>query len=110
MLGMEKAVACILRCLRYFSTNTSHYLILCAVASFVFSVSATPVPSPHVPYHKAIDTSIQYGEKATFNVRVGAATCAAASMTASFVAFYWFCRMEKRFRHRLVIGMLTGSI
>lgn len=38
----------------------------------------------------------------TFQVRVATLSCSCISMVASVVAFYWFCRMEKRFRHRSV--------
>ncbi|KAF2736108.1 hypothetical protein EJ04DRAFT_575581 [Polyplosphaeria fusca] len=31
-------------------------------------------------------------------------------MTASFVVFYWFCRMEKRFRHRLIMFLIFGDL
>lgn len=36
----------------------------------------------------------------TWIVRVLALTCSALSMSASAVTFFWFIRMEKRFRHR----------
>jgi hypothetical protein len=42
----------------------------------------------------------RYDRKKTFIVRVCAATFSAVSMAASLVSFYWFSRMEKRFRHR----------
>lgn len=36
----------------------------------------------------------------TYQVRLGALACSSVSVVACLVAFYWFCRMEKRFRHR----------
>ncbi|KAF2690406.1 hypothetical protein K458DRAFT_427146 [Lentithecium fluviatile CBS 122367] len=45
----------------------------------------------------------------TFNVRVAAATCASVSMIYSFVAFYWFARMRKHFRHRLIMLLIYGD-
>ncbi|KAF2659202.1 hypothetical protein K491DRAFT_558533, partial [Lophiostoma macrostomum CBS 122681] len=45
-----------------------------------------------------------------FNVRVAGATCAAVSMTASLIAFYWFCRMETRFRHQLIMLVIWGDV
>lgn len=35
-----------------------------------------------------------------FVVQVVAVTCSCVSLTIALVAFYWFCRMEKRFRHK----------
>jgi len=36
----------------------------------------------------------------TYQVRVAALACSGISVVASIAAFYWFCRMEKLFRHR----------
>ncbi|KAK7177547.1 plasma membrane G-protein coupled receptor [Paraphaeosphaeria sporulosa] len=30
-------------------------------------------------------------------------------MTASFITIYWFCRMEKRFRHKLSLFLIFGD-
>lgn len=52
----------------------------------------------------------EYGYGAAYLV------CSIASLLASIVCMYWFCRMGKRFRHRLVslahvdLSVLTSSI
>ncbi|KAF2873465.1 G protein-coupled glucose receptor regulating Gpa2-domain-containing protein, partial [Massariosphaeria phaeospora] len=46
----------------------------------------------------------------TFNVRLASAICAAVSIAASSVTFYWFCRMNKRFRHRLIMFLVYGDL
>jgi hypothetical protein len=40
------------------------------------------------------DTANEYGYGAAYFV------CSTASLLASIVCMYWFCRMAKRFRHR----------
>ena len=91
------------RRLGYVSTQSGsiHYSCLVFLLTCLFSqVSSSPTPEPNITYHNGLSTTSLYDQARTFNVRVIAATCAAISMTASFVAFYWFYRMEKRFRHR----------
>ncbi|KAF1846645.1 uncharacterized protein K460DRAFT_127804 [Cucurbitaria berberidis CBS 394.84] len=46
----------------------------------------------------------------TLRVRVAAVICSSFSVVASLVAFYWFCRMEKRFRHRLIMLLIYGDL
>jgi G protein-coupled receptor GPR1 len=36
----------------------------------------------------------------TYQVRLAALVCSGVSVTTSIIAFYWFCRMDKLFRHR----------
>ncbi|KAF2708887.1 hypothetical protein K504DRAFT_502898 [Pleomassaria siparia CBS 279.74] len=31
-------------------------------------------------------------------------------MATSFIAFYWFCQMERRFRHRLIMLLIYGDL
>jgi hypothetical protein len=38
----------------------------------------------------------------TYQVRLAALSCSCISLTTSLLAFYWFCRMDKLFRHRWV--------
>ncbi|KAK8191636.1 G protein-coupled glucose receptor regulating Gpa2-domain-containing protein [Phyllosticta capitalensis] len=45
-----------------------------------------------------------------FVVQVVAVTCSCVSLTIALVAFYWFCRMEKRFRHKLIMLLLCGDL
>ncbi|KAF2744209.1 hypothetical protein M011DRAFT_489065 [Sporormia fimetaria CBS 119925] len=49
-------------------------------------------------------------ETRTLIIRAVAATCASISVTTSAVAFYWFCRMRKRFRHKLVMLLIYGDV
>ncbi|KAF2829267.1 hypothetical protein CC86DRAFT_403913 [Ophiobolus disseminans] len=46
----------------------------------------------------------------TYQVRLVALSCSGASVMASVVAFYWFCRMEKLFRHRLIMLLVYGDL
>ena len=39
----------------------------------------------------------------TYQVQLAALVCSGVSVTASIIAFYWFCRMDKLFRHRWVL-------
>lgn len=38
----------------------------------------------------------------TSQVRIAAVVCSGVSTVASLLALYWFCRMEKKFRHQSV--------
>ncbi|OAL54346.1 hypothetical protein IQ07DRAFT_266306 [Pyrenochaeta sp. DS3sAY3a] len=46
----------------------------------------------------------------TSTVRIVALTCSTIGMVASMVAFYWFFRMEKQFRHRLIMILIYGDL
>ncbi|KAA8627531.1 plasma membrane G-protein coupled receptor [Pyrenophora tritici-repentis] len=46
----------------------------------------------------------------TLRVRIAALVCSSVSITASLTALYWFCRMEKRFRHRLIMLLVYGDL
>lgn len=35
-----------------------------------------------------------------YGIGTAALVCATVSLLASILCMYWFCRMEKRFRHR----------
>lgn len=37
-----------------------------------------------------------------YGLGAAALACTTVSLLASMVCMYWFCRMEKRFRHRYV--------
>jgi hypothetical protein len=71
---------------------------------FIFLSSSIPVSSAHLKAPSDSDyTSLDTSDVLrTWKVRVAALVCSTCSMTASLIAFYWFCRMEKRFRHRSV--------
>ena len=103
MSNVGKGDKCLRRRFPYTSAQSDSihnpYLVLLFTCLFS-QVSSSPMPGPHIAHHNGLPTTSLYDQARTFNVRVVAATCAAASMTASFIAFYWFCRMEKRFRHR----------
>jgi hypothetical protein len=36
----------------------------------------------------------------TYQVQLAAAACSSVSVAASIIAFYWFSRMDRLFRHR----------
>lgn len=78
-----------------------HYAPMLFTADCLFT-KAISSPLPDVSHYNGPSSSKLYDEEKTYNVRVAAATCAAISMVAAFTVFYWFCRMEKRFRHRCV--------
>ncbi|KAF1839439.1 hypothetical protein BDW02DRAFT_473365, partial [Decorospora gaudefroyi] len=46
----------------------------------------------------------------TLQIRIAALVCSTLSITASFVTFHWFCRMQKRFRHRLIMLLIYGDL
>jgi hypothetical protein len=86
------------------SSFTYYYApMLFAAGSFFTKVISSPLPSvaPYTPYSGPSSLKL-YSDQQTYNVRVVAAACAATSMVTSFTVFYWFYRMEKRFRHRCV--------
>jgi hypothetical protein len=91
---------CLTRRLPYTSIQTAglRYLCLVLLLTCLFSQgSSSPTPDRH---KSSPPTTKLYNTGKTFAVRAMTATSAAVSMTASFIVFYWFCRMEKRFRHR----------
>jgi hypothetical protein len=78
------------------------FFILCMIGHGTHAL-AQPSPNTAIQANQANVSASPvtlYGRAETYHVRVAAATCAALSMTASLVTFYWFWRMEKRFRHR----------
>ncbi|KAK7178597.1 plasma membrane G-protein coupled receptor [Paraphaeosphaeria sporulosa] len=95
--------------LPYISACGSNLLLPFTIS--VLSASAAPNPSaqPLLSMHNGHDTTSPFSKRKTFNVWVAAAACAAVSMTASIIAFYWFSRMEKRFRHRLIMFLILGD-
>ncbi|CBX93849.1 hypothetical protein LEMA_P035230.1 [Plenodomus lingam JN3] len=46
----------------------------------------------------------------TYQVRVAVLVCSGVSTVASLLALYWFCRMEKRFRHQLIVILFFGGL
>ncbi|OAG10152.1 uncharacterized protein CC84DRAFT_1084288 [Paraphaeosphaeria sporulosa] len=67
-------------------------------------------PLPNVAHYYGPSYSKLYDDQKNYNVRVASAACAATSMVAAFTVFYWFCRMEKRFRHRLIMLLIFGDL
>jgi len=65
-------------------------------------VSCLPMGSISGSEYTSLDTR---DVQRTLKVRIAALVCSSMSMTASLAALYWFCRMEKRFRHRLVSSL-----
>jgi len=49
---------------------------------------------------RRLNTNFRFKLREKFILQAIAATCSSLSMVAAFIAFYWFCRMHKRFRHR----------
>jgi hypothetical protein len=60
----------------------------------------TSSPLPNVSSQSPNTTTKLYAAGRKFSVSIAAVTCSSASMLSSMVAFYWFARMHKRFRHR----------
>ncbi|KAF2121470.1 G protein-coupled glucose receptor regulating Gpa2-domain-containing protein [Lophiotrema nucula] len=91
---------------------TSSSLVVTLVTTYlnIPRVSSAPSPSPNVSFQIAAPVSNWYNKHRTFYVQVSSAACAAVSTAAAFVAFYWFCRMEKRFRHRLIMLLIYGDM
>ncbi|KAF2032643.1 hypothetical protein EK21DRAFT_60163 [Setomelanomma holmii] len=46
----------------------------------------------------------------TYDIRLASLACSGLSLAACIIAFYWFCRMDKLFRHRLVMLLLFGDL
>jgi putative hemolysin len=65
------------------------------------AASPTPLPIPHVRRGTTSSAKL-YAEHQKHLMQVISATCSAVSVAASIVAFYWFCRMRKHFRHKFV--------
>jgi G protein-coupled receptor GPR1 len=58
------------------------------------------------PLKQSLDSAFTSAEARnvhrTYQVRLAALSCSGISLTASLLVFYWFCRMDKLFRHRWV--------
>jgi len=86
-------------------TPPSAFLFLLVINSLLSRVASAPLD--HVsPSNQGTSTTL-YAVRKTSNVRLAAVICASASTLSSFVAFYWFARMQKRFRHRYVRSCQT---
>jgi hypothetical protein len=70
------------------SASPSYILVLLLIAPKVRSLTFNPVSMKDENMAKG------YGYGAAYLV------CSIASLLASIVCMYWFCRMGKRFRHR----------
>ncbi|KAF2855673.1 hypothetical protein T440DRAFT_535796 [Plenodomus tracheiphilus IPT5] len=46
----------------------------------------------------------------TYQVRVAAVVCSGVSTVTSLLALYWFFRMDKRFRHHLIVILFYGGL
>ncbi|KAH7394959.1 G protein-coupled glucose receptor regulating Gpa2-domain-containing protein [Phaeosphaeria sp. MPI-PUGE-AT-0046c] len=46
----------------------------------------------------------------TQQIQLAALVCSGVSVTSSIVTFYWFLRMQKLFRHRLIMLLLYGDV
>jgi hypothetical protein len=80
-------------------TSLCAYLVYFVITdSLLTRVASSPLPN--VSSQSPDTTTKLYAIARTFSVSVAAVTCASASMLSSMVAFYWFARMHKRFRHR----------
>ncbi|PVI03545.1 hypothetical protein DM02DRAFT_246709 [Periconia macrospinosa] len=71
---------------------------------------ATSSPMPYIGHHSGPSSKKLFAAHRTYWLQVAGATCAAATMVAACVAFFWFCRMEKRFRHRLIMLLIFGDM
>ncbi|KAL1597957.1 G protein-coupled receptor gpr1 [Paraconiothyrium brasiliense] len=100
-----------LRVYRLFNLSSVIYsyvpMLFTAASLFTKAVSS---PVPDVSHYNGPATFQIYNPQGTYNMRVAAAACAAISVVASFIVIYWFCRMEKRFRHRLIMLLIVGDL
>ncbi|KAF2451380.1 hypothetical protein P171DRAFT_400850 [Karstenula rhodostoma CBS 690.94] len=85
------------------------YMAMLFTAGSLFT-KAISSPLPNVAHYNGPSSLKLYGDQKTYSMRVAAATCAATSMVAAFTVFYWFYRMEKRFRHRLIMLLIFGDL
>ncbi|KAH7068839.1 G protein-coupled glucose receptor regulating Gpa2-domain-containing protein [Paraphoma chrysanthemicola] len=46
----------------------------------------------------------------TYQVQLSALVCSGLSIVACIIAFYWFSRMDKLFRHRLIMFLIYGDL
>ncbi|KAF1955716.1 hypothetical protein CC80DRAFT_78023 [Byssothecium circinans] len=70
----------------------------------------TSSPLPNIAAHSGPSSTQLFAIHRKWNVQVAAVTCAAVSMATSFIVFYWFCRMQKLFRHRLLMLLIFGDL
>ncbi|EOA87030.1 uncharacterized protein SETTUDRAFT_115758, partial [Exserohilum turcica Et28A] len=49
-------------------------------------------------------------KRRTLKITIAALVCSSLSTATLLVALYWFCRMEKQFRHRLVVILIYGDL
>ncbi|KAF9694339.1 hypothetical protein EKO04_007352 [Ascochyta lentis] len=49
-------------------------------------------------------------EAKQYGLGTAALVCCIVSLLTSIICMYWFCRMEKRFRHRLVMILIYGDL
>ncbi|EUC50725.1 hypothetical protein COCMIDRAFT_31930 [Bipolaris oryzae ATCC 44560] len=82
---------------------------LCCIVflSLSFVVSAVPLNEHYGTQYTA---SIAANERRTRIITTVALVFSSLSMTASLVAFFWVCRMEKQFRHRLLMLLICGDL
>ncbi|KAJ4989128.1 plasma membrane g-protein coupled receptor [Stagonosporopsis vannaccii] len=76
----------------------SYILVLLAVVPHTSSLTYNPVSMTDRNRAK------EYG------LGTAALTCALVSLLASTLCMYWFCRLQKRFRHRLVMILIYGDL
>ncbi|CAI6275947.1 unnamed protein product [Periconia digitata] len=85
-------------------------LTIVGYTTCLLAVEAASSPMPQIYRQYGPSSTKQFTSNRTYWVQVAGACCAAASMATSCVAFFWFCRMEKRFRHRLIILLIYGDM
>lgn len=71
------------------------FLILVFQLSFVYALP-TGEQNPDSAYFSTKPRDLQQTRQA----RIAALSCSSLGVVASLVAFYWFYRMDKLFRHR----------
>ncbi|KAF1964586.1 hypothetical protein BU23DRAFT_492045 [Bimuria novae-zelandiae CBS 107.79] len=65
---------------------------------------------PSVAQYNGPSSISLYNSWKTHSVQIAAVACASTSMGSSFITIYWFCRMQKRFRHRLIMLLIFGDL
>ncbi|XP_014556859.1 hypothetical protein COCVIDRAFT_98685 [Bipolaris victoriae FI3] len=82
---------------------------LCCIVflSFSFVVSAVPLNEHNGTQYTTPNAA---NDRRTRVITTVALVFSSLSMSASLVAFFWVCRMEKQFRHRLLMLLICGDL
>ncbi|OCL13842.1 hypothetical protein AOQ84DRAFT_81888 [Glonium stellatum] len=83
---------------------------LCPHISIDTSLQHAVAPSIPRLMSRALDPSRLFSSYRKLVIQTIAVSCASVSVLAAIVASFWFCRMRKRFRHRLIMLLIYGDL